>query len=309
MKIILKIITLIITVHLYAQQDPHYTQYMYNMNVVNPAYAGSKDNISGSILYRQQWVGIEGAPQTATFSLHSPIGKNVGLGISAVSDKIGPVNENNLFADFSYKLNLGDDRKLLFGLKAGASFFRAGLFTDVGNGFTVQPGDNAFKENVNNVYLNLGAGVFYHTEKYYMAFSIPNFFKSTHLDVTDNGMMYQFGSESQHSFLTGGYVFDLSENTKLKPSLMVKYAFNTPVTYDISLNTLLYDKFEIGASYRLEDSFAVMANFKISKNIRIGYAYDDIVSKLNIASPSSHEFMLLFDLNLYKKVSISSRFF
>ena len=105
-----------------AQQDPHYTQYMYNMNVVNPAYAGSKEQLSGALLYRQQWAGLEGAPKTASLALHSPVGKNVGLGFSAISDKIGPVEESNVYADFSYKLNLGDDRKLYFGLKAGATF-------------------------------------------------------------------------------------------------------------------------------------------------------------------------------------------
>ena len=98
-----------------AQQDPHYTQYMYNMNVMNPAYAGSKETISGALLYRQQWAGLEGAPKTATFSIHSPVGKNVGLGFSAISDKIGPVEENNLYGDFSYTVNLGGESKLAFG--------------------------------------------------------------------------------------------------------------------------------------------------------------------------------------------------
>ncbi|MPT33658.1 MAG: type IX secretion system membrane protein PorP/SprF, partial [Flavobacterium sp.] len=148
-----------------AQQDPHYTQYMYNMNVMNPAYAGSKESLSGGILYRQQWVDLEGAPKTATLSLHSPVGKNVGLGISAVSDKIGPVEENNVYADFSYTLNLGGEHRLALGLKAGATFQKIGLFSEIGNGFVPHPGDVAFKEDTNNTYFNVGTGFFYYTQQ------------------------------------------------------------------------------------------------------------------------------------------------
>ena len=113
------ILTISVFAELRAQQDPHYTQYMYNMSVMNPAYAGSKENISGGLLYRKQWVEIEDAPTTGTFFIHSPVGKNVGLGLSAITDKIGPVEENNVYGDFSYTLNLGGEHKLAFGLKAG----------------------------------------------------------------------------------------------------------------------------------------------------------------------------------------------
>jgi type IX secretion system PorP/SprF family membrane protein len=292
-----------------AQQDPHYTQYMYNMNVVNPAYAGSKEQLSGALLYRQQWAGLEGAPKTASLALHSPVGKNVGLGFSAISDKIGPIEESNIYADFSYKLNLGDDRKLYFGLKAGATFHQVGLFSDIGNGFVQNPNDIAFSQNSSNSYFNLGAGLFYHTDKYYLGFSMPNFFKSTHLELSKDGSVYNFGNETQHYFLTGGYVFKLNETTKFKPSCMLKSAVNVPVSADFSGNFLLYDKFEIGATYRLEDSFGGMVNYAITPNLRIGYAYDSIISELKSVAPSSHEFMLLFDLNFPKKVSVSPRFF
>lgn len=292
-----------------AQQDPHYTQYMYNMNVVNPAYAGSKEQLSGALLYRQQWAGLEGAPKTASLALHSPVGKNVGLGFSAISDKIGPVEESNVYADFSYKLNLGDDRKLYFGLKAGATFHQVGLFSDIGNGYVQNPNDIAFSQNSSNTYFNLGAGLFYHTDNYYVGFSMPNFFKSTHLELSKDGNVYNFGNETQHYFLTGGYVYNLNDFVKLKPSIMLKSALNVPVSADFSGNVLLYDKFEIGATYRLEDSFGAMVNYAITPNLRIGYAYDSIISELKSVAPSSHEFMLLFDLNFPKKVSISPRFF
>ncbi|MCZ8145158.1 type IX secretion system membrane protein PorP/SprF [Flavobacterium sp.] len=287
-----------------AQQDPHYTQYMYNMSVINPAYAGSKENMSGGLLYRKQWVEIEDAPTTGTFFLHSPVGKNVGLGISAITDKIGPVEENNIYTDFSYTLNLGGESRLAFGLKAGATFHKVGLFSEVFNNVP-DPNDPAFRENTNSTYLNLGTGLFYYTNKFYVALSVPNMLKSKHLDF--NGR--QFGTETQHYFLTGGYVFDLSPTVKFKPFALVKTAFQAPVSFDVSTNFLFNDKFEIGATYRREDSFGAMVNYAITPNLRIGYAYDHIVSDLKVTTPSSHEVILLFDLNFPKKVSQSPRYF
>lgn len=292
-----------------AQQDPHYSQYMYNMNVMNPAYAGSKENLSGSLLYRQQWAGVEGAPQTGTFNIHSPVGKNVGLGLSIISDKIGPIEENNFYVDFSYTLKLSATQKLAFGLKTGATFNKIGLFSEIGNGYIQQLGDAAFQENTNNMYFNVGAGLFYHAKNHYLAFSIPNMLKETYLDVTRNGQEYNFGTKTQHYFFTGGYVFELSPNTKFKPSFMMKSAINAPISLDISSNFLFFETVEAGVSYRLEDSFGIMVNYKVTPNLRIGYAYDYIVSQLKTSTPASHEFLLLFDLNYPKKVSISPRFF
>ncbi|GGB86985.1 membrane protein [Flavobacterium suaedae] len=292
-----------------AQQDPHYTQYMYNMNVINPAYAGSKEHLAFGLLYRAQWVDIEGAPNTGTFSGHTPVGKNVGLGLSAIVDEIGPVKETNVYADFSYTLKLGGEHRLALGIKAGATFHDVGLYDDIGNGFVPSPEDPAFSQNVNNTYFNIGAGAFYYTDNYYLAFSMPNMLKSKHLDLTDNGQEYEFGSEVSHYFLTGGYVFQLSENTKMKPSFMVKSSFDVSPSVDGSLNFLFFERFEIGATYRLDDSFGGMVNYAITPNLRIGYAYDHIVSDLDVTTPSSHEIMLLFDVNFPKKVSRSSRYF
>lgn len=292
-----------------AQQDPHYTQYMYNMNVINPAYAGSKENLSFGLLYRKQWVDIEDAPTTGTFSMHSPVGKNVGLGLSAITDKIGPVQENNIYGDFSYTLNLGGEHRLALGLKAGATFHKVGLFDDIGNGRVPDADDPAFQENSSNIYFNLGTGLFYYTDKYYLALSMPNMLKSKHLDISRDGQEYRFGSETQHYFLTGGYVFQLSPNTKFKPSFMLKSAIDVSPSVDGSANFLFYERFEIGATYRLDDSFGGMVNFAITPNLRIGYAYDHIVSDLKINTPASHEIILLFDLNFPKKVSRSPRYF
>jgi type IX secretion system PorP/SprF family membrane protein len=293
---------------LHAQQDPHYTQYMYNMNVMNPAYAGSKESISGGLLYRTQWVGIEGAPKTLSFAIHSPVGKNVGLGLSVVSDKVGPVDETNVFGDFSYTLNLGGEHRLALGLKAGASSHKIGLLDEV-SPFVLKP-DDAFSKNASTVNLNLGTGVFYYTDKYYAAFSIPNMLSGTYLDLTKtDGSTYKFGTTKQHYFLTGGYVFNIADNTKFKPSFMAKSAFGAPMSFDLSANFLFHDKFEVGGTYRKDDSFGAMVNYAVTPMIRVGYAYDYILSDLKGAAPASHEFMLLFDLRTPKKVSISPRFF
>ncbi len=298
------LVVISITMDLHAQQDPHYTQYMYNMNVINPAYAGSKENLAIGLLYRKQWVEIEDAPTTATLSGHTPVGKNVGLGLSFISDKIGPVEENNIYADFSYTLNLGGEHKLAFGLKTGITLHNVALYSDIYSTLP-QANDPAFAEDTNNSYLNLGAGFFYYTNKYYLALSVPNMIKSKHLNF--NGR--EFGSETSHYFLTGGYVFDVTENIKFKPFFMLKSAFNAPSSLDVSTNFLFNQKFEAGLTYRLEDSFGAMVNYAITPNVKLGYAYDHIVSDLNVTTPSSHEIILLFDLNFPKKVSSSPRFF
>ncbi len=284
-----------------AQQDPQYTQYMYNMNVINPAYAGSRENLSLGLLYRTQWAGFEGAPKTGTFFGHSPVGKNVGLGISVISDEIGPVGETNAYADFSYTLSLGGDHKLALGLKAGATFHDIGL-----TGLDLIDGnDPFFNENINTTTPNIGTGAFYYSNNYYLAISVPNILDSVHLDSNGNNI----GSESAHYFVTGGYVFQVSKNTKLKPSFLVKSAFNAPTSFDLNLNALFIEQVEIGVSYRLEDSFSGLVNIAILPSLRIGYAYDNITSDIKAYAPASHEFMILFDLDLPKKISRSPRYF
>ncbi len=298
------ILTISVFAELRAQQDPHYTQYMYNMSVMNPAYAGSKENISGGLLYRKQWVEIEDAPTTGTFFIHSPVGKNVGLGLSAITDKIGPVEENNLYGDFSYTLNLGGEHKLAFGLKAGLTMHKIDFATI----YPTLPiaNDPVFGQaNPNATFFNLGTGLFYYTNKYYIALSMPNMLKSKYLDF--NGRKY--GTEVLHYFLTGGYVFDLNPNLKFKPFAMVKTSVDAPTSFDFSANFLFNEKLELGATYRLEDSFGAMVNFAVTPSLRIGYAYDHIVSDLDVVTPASHEIMLLFDINLSKKVSRSPRYF
>ena len=281
-----------------AQQDPQYTQYMYNMNVVNPAYAGSKESLSLTALYRKQWSGFEGAPETITFSGHSPISDKVGLGLSVIKDELGPISETNVYADFSYTLQLGATTKLALGLKAGATFHDVGLELQDEN-------DPFFSQDINNTYPNVGAGAFLYGDNYYLGFSVPNLLNSVHLD--ENGIKY--GNETNHYFGTAGYVFQVSDNFKLKPSVLVKSAFDAPVSFDGNLNALFYEKFELGVSYRLDDSFSGLVGFQVTPNIRVGYAYDRVTSDIKTVADSSHEVVVTFDLFFKKRTLRSPRYF
>lgn len=303
MKKLSIVAVLLFAFQMYGQQDPQYTQYMYNMNIINPAYAGSRESLSFGLLYRKQWAGmdIDGAPETGTFFGHSPIGNNLGLGLSVIADQIGPVKETNVYTDISYTLKLGSNHNLAFGIKAGATFHDIGL-TDIA---VIDAGDPFFNQNINEVTPNIGAGFFYYTNKYYLALSVPNLLSSVHLD--NNG--FKIGSETQHYFLTGGYVFNLSSNTELKPSFMMKSSFGAPTSFDVNVNVRFFKKLEIGTSYRLDDSFSGLVNFAISPSLRIGYAYDAVTSDIQAYAPASHEIMILFDLNFPKRVSRSPRYF
>ncbi|NRD22306.1 type IX secretion system membrane protein PorP/SprF [Winogradskyella litoriviva] len=301
MKKLSIIAVLLLAFQMHGQQDPQYTQYMYNMNIINPAYAGSKENLSFGLLYRNQWSKIDGGPETGTFFGHAPVGNNLGLGLSVIADQIGPVKETNAYVDLSYTLKLGGEHNLAFGIKAGATFHDIGLAgIDV-----IDPTDPFLNQDINETTPNIGAGFFYYTDKYYVSLSVPNLLSSVHLD--DSGL--KIGSETQHYFFTGGYVFDLSENTELKPSFMVKSAFDAPTSFDVNVNARFYKKFEIGASYRLDDSFAALMNFALTPSLRVGYAYDFISSDIKAYAPASHEVFLLFDLNFPKRVSRSPRYF
>ncbi|MBC5836295.1 type IX secretion system membrane protein PorP/SprF, partial [Flavobacterium sp. F372] len=167
------------------------------------------------------------------------------------------------------------------------------------------PGDDAFLTNISNSYFNFGSGAFYYTNKYYFGLSVPNLLKASHLDYKGRS----YGNESSHYFFTGGYVFDINQNIKFKPFFMAKSSFEAPASWDVSTNFMFYDKFEIGATYRLDDSFGAMVNYAITPSLKIGYAYDHIVSDLKVTTPSSHEVILLFDVNFSKKVSRSPRYF
>lgn len=298
-------LSLLSCLEVHAQQNPQYTQYMYNMSVVNPAYAGSKDAVSMGALYRKQWAGFDGAPETGTFFINSRVGKKVGVGLSFINDRIGPVTENNIYGDFSYTLELGGVHKLALGVKAGATFHSANLFSDIGNGYTIDPDDPAFGQDSKSTLFNAGIGAYYYTDKYFVGLGVPNLIKEYYLNYDGK----DFGQREIHMYLNGGYVFDLDQDWKLKPSTMIKYALNSPVSFDVNMNVMYLNKIEAGVSYRLEDAVGGMINYRVTPQLRVGYAYDYITSDINKVAKGSHEFMVLYDIFLSKKVSSSSRYF
>lgn len=297
-KVLLVLIALIFVGTVYGQQDPQYTQYMYNMNVINPAYAGSRGVPAIGLLGRTQWVGIEGAPRTATLSVDAPVGNAVGLGLSVIYDEIGPAKESNIFGDFSYSIFTGEESVLSFGLKVGVSFL------DVGYLNTNDP--DPLNIPIHQVSPNFGAGIYYHTDNFYVGFSAPNFLETRHLE-SGNGYV-STASEKMHYFLTGGYVFELKgEDLLLKPSTMIKAASGAPISVDLSANLLVNQMFEVGLSYRFDDSISGMVGFQVNSDFRLGYAYDYTTSNLGEFNSGSHEIILLFEFN--RKNLKSPRFF
>jgi type IX secretion system PorP/SprF family membrane protein len=297
-KNLISLVVLFVTVNSIAQQDALFTQYMYNMSVINPAYATADQGvINFGGLYRTQWVGLEGAPKTGSFFAHTPLSEKIEVGISFVNDQIGAgiINENNVFADFAYIIPVSDDAKLSFGLKAGASFFNL----NAANLTRSQQNDGAFVD-MSAAMPNLGVGAFYFAEKYYIGFSAPNLFQTQRIEST-NGIATTTQVQSVHYFLTSGYVFDLTPNLKYKPSFMLRSVLEAPVSFDINNNVLINEKFEVGIGYRLRDSFMGNFIFSVNPSLRIGYAYDYNTSNLGNFNSGSHEIMLLFNLEGLKQ--------
>ncbi|MEI6865057.1 type IX secretion system membrane protein PorP/SprF [Flavicella sp.] len=281
-----------------AQQDPHYTQYMYNMTVMNPAYAGSRGVSVISLLGRTQWIGVSGAARTATLSIDAPVGKAVGLGFSVIHDEIGPVKENNVYGDFSFTIFTGEESRLAFGVKAGATFLDIGLLT------TVTPGD-PLNVPVNQVSPIFGTGIYYYTNKFYAGLSTPNFLETRHID-DDNGVV-STASETMPIFFTSGYVFDITNEIKLKPSTMVKATSGAPISVDLSMNLLVKSVLELGLSYRIDDSISTMVGIQATEKLRVGYAYDYSTSSFGVYNSGSHELMLIYMFG--KRNMKSPRFF
>jgi len=284
----------------FGQQDPQYTQYMYNQNILNPAYAGSKGILSLGLLGRTQWIGINGSPETLTLSLHSPISNTIGLGFSVIHDEIGPAKEDNVYADFSYTIHTSDEGNLAFGLKAGFTSLNIRSFFNI-----VDQGDTILITAVNKTSPNFGAGIYYYTQKFYAGVSIPNFIETKHLDKSSTS----YASEKAHYFLTTGFLFNLKDNLKLKPSLMIKTTSGARISIDVSTNIFINDKFEIGLSYRLNDSVSAIIGFNVTDDMRIGYAYDYTTSYLGKFNSGSHEILLIYEFKILKSRLKSPRYF
>lgn len=286
----------------FAQQDAQYTQYMYNTININPAYAGSRGAMSIFGLYRTQWIGLDGAPETSSFSLNTPINNsNLGLGVSLVNDKIGPTNENTFSADLSYTIPTSETFKLSFGIKGTANLFNL----DINKLNPEHQGDPQFQDLGNKFSPNIGAGVYWHSDKAYIGLSVPNFIETTRYSDND----YAIFKDKINYYLIAGYVFDLDSYTKFKPAVLTKMVEGAPLQVDLSANFMFNDKFTIGLAYRWSAALSAMAGFQVTDGLFIGYAYDRETTRLNNYNSGSHEIFLRFEfLNNYSRIT-SPRFF
>ncbi|MDX6191385.1 type IX secretion system membrane protein PorP/SprF [Flavobacterium sp. Fl-318] len=288
----------------HAQQDAQYTQYMYNTININPAYAGSRGVLSVFGLYRTQWVGLDGAPKTGTLSVNTPINNShVGVGVSLVSDKIGPTNENTLSADLSYSVQVSAESKISFGIKGSANLFNL----DINKLNLADQGDPQFQDFSNKFNPNIGAGVYWHSDKAYVGLSVPNFIETNRYD--DNDIVI-YKDKINYYFMTG-YVFNLDDYQyiKFKPAALVKMIQGVPLQVDVSANFMFNDKFVAGLAYRWNASLSAMAGFQVTDGLYIGYGYDRETTRLNNYNSGSHEIFLRYEFFSNKGKMITPRFF
>ncbi len=294
-----------------AQQDPQFTQYMFNLLAINPAYAGSAERVSLKALSRHQWVGFAGAPTTQTLTVHSPfLMESLGLGGTIMRDEHGPVTQYGFMVDVSYRMFLSRNTKLAFGIKGGMNLFQ-GKFADLS---PLQQNDQVFQQNVQQkLDPQFGFGVMWYGDRHYLGLSTPkmlrtDMFEDATFSDTSATSIWQAGQRA-HWFLSGGYVFDMGMYTKFKPTFLVKAVDGAPVSFDLSANFLLYEKFWLGAMYRHSDAVGVLAQYNITGDLSVGYAYDYPITQLNNHTGGSHEFMLGFEFGNKLKGIRSPRYF
>jgi type IX secretion system PorP/SprF family membrane protein len=282
-------VTFLSGLQIFAQQVPHYTQYLYNMQIINPAYVGTRAELSMSLLSREQWVGIEGAPRTQTFSINGRLRRGLGIGTTFVNDKIGLSETNNINVDVSYTLITSQYSRLSFGLKGGMTFFTNNLAAGI-------TPDNDIYETTSGNFPNVGFGAFFYNQKFYAGLSIPYLLETPQFYINDSFKGTRL-SENPSFFLTSGMLFDITEDIKFKPSTMIRYTANLPLSVDMNFNFFYKNLFETGLSYRHQETISAMFAVILNKKFRVGYAYDH---KLNFAGGNfgTHEIILHLDINL-----------
>jgi len=282
----------------FAQQDPMYTQYNFNTQTINPAYAGTWESMGFVVLGRHQWTGWEGAPVTYTFSMQSLLkNERVGLGLNVVNDKIGREHRMSLFGDYSYGFKVSEQSILRMGLKFGVTNYR-----NVLSDYQQYPGDTpdpSANGEIDVRYMpNFGVGAMLYSDKYYVGLSIPKIIEN---DFENNYGNYSVESELRHFFLTAGYVFNLSEFLKFKPTFLTKATFGAPVEFDFTANFLLNEQVWLGAMYRTGDSFGFIAQWIFDKRLRVGYAIDFPITDIGGYQNGTHEVMVSYEIGLKRK--------
>jgi type IX secretion system PorP/SprF family membrane protein len=288
------------------QQDPMYTQYMFNTQTINPAYAGSWQTVGFLALSRMQWVGLNQAPSTQTFSFQMPFrNKNIGIGLNVINDKIGLEKRLSVFADYSFKINFAGSTSLRMGIKGGFSNYSHNL-----SSHDLYPDgieDPSFQADIEHKFLpNAGVGLLLENPRYYAGISVP---KVVNSQFESNGGNFTVTGELRHFFFIAGSIHNLSPDIKFKPTMLIKATIGAPVEVDFSANFLLKEKFWLGAMYRTGDSFGFIAQWIIDKNLRLGYAIDFTTSNLRNYHYNTHEVMISYELRIIKQRVISPRYF
>lgn len=289
-----------------AQLLPMYTHYMYNTLSINPAYAGSRDALTVTALNRSQWVDFKGAPTTQTITLHAPLRNNrIGLGASAVNDKIGPINNTSVNLDFAYMLQLTQQSKLALGISAGASILQA----NISSLELIQQNDPAFENNINNqLKPNVGFGAYYSRERFYAGISAPNLLLNTY-SVTNQSL--NIVKEQRHYFLSTGAIFDLNSTLSFKPTALIKLTQTAPIQGDITASVIINKRILVGAMIRTGDACGLLLGVDIIEQLHIGYSFDFSYGMKTLTyNKGSHELVLRYDfLSASKKQIHSPRYF
>ena len=302
LRSVLLIVVLLASKALHAQQDPMYSQYMFNTLAFNPAYAGSDNTFTAMALSRHQWVGFEGAPSTQTLSMHSPLPlANMAMGGSLIHDRTGPARQTGAFLDLAYRIRTGADTRLSFGLKGGVNMYQA----DIASLLTVDP--DPANANISRALPNFGFGLYWHSPRYYVGLSAPKLMENDLMDATSGTVT--ISRESRHYFLMAGYVIDMGVDLKFKPAFTARVVEGAPLSLDLNANFLLRERIWFGAMYRVGSAFGVMAQFQFNEQFRAGYAFDATTTRIGAYNAGTHEIMVSYDLNLSKGRTISPRYF
>ena len=273
----------------FSQQDPVFTQYLNNMLTIQPAYAGISGSLNITGISRAQWVGFEGAPNTNTLTISGPLRRfNVGLGLSIVNDKWGPIRQNGVYVDYAYHVELGRDQFLSFGLKGGFNISQAYL-TDL---WVNDPNDQVFANDVKINFLpNLGVGIMWHSDRFFFGASAPKILKNR-MQSENGETVYR---EVLHFYAMGGYVFFLSDMLKFKPTVLYRWAERTPSFVDFSGSFLFYDRVWVGATYRMKNSYGLIFQFNVNTQLKFGYSYDQTTFHPTQVNSGTHEFLISYD--------------
>ena len=291
----------------YAQTEPMYSQYMYNMLGVNPAYAGNREVLGLNFFQRNQWVGLRGAPKTTSLSLDQSIKEGkIGLGIQMYSDQLNVEEANGINGFLSSRIKVSDKGILSVGLSVGLMNYQFNSL-DVLN--RIRTDDNVFVTVIPSQWNpSVGFGLYYNTDQFYVGVSSPSVLKSR-LAKYENFVSGIQKTDDFHLFTTMGYVIKINEEVNLKPSTMIKMVSGAPIEFDFNTNVWLKDILGLGISYRTGDAVLGMAEIQTSPNLRFGYAYDMPFSPLKTYTRGSHEIMIRYEWGSNKSKIKSTRYF